>query len=133
MGRENGITRKMTKIISDRSPGADGEGDASERHELFIIMQKREKCASFLPRRHLALPPFHLSAEGKPEKYVMIGKEMCQRTEIRPIDGETPAKLEYVIKFVGNFPPLFRIYISSARGGWNLISEVERNRIMTML
>lgn len=88
----------------------------------------------FLPSSAPCSPsPFPPVSRGKPEKYVMIGKEMCQSTEIRPIDGETLAKLKYVIKFVGNFPPLFRIYISSAREGWNLISEVERNRIMTML
>lgn len=60
-------------IISHRT----GIGrSVSERHELFIIMQKREKYASFLPRASSPVTRWKL------EKYVMIGKEMCQSAEI---------------------------------------------------
>lgn len=67
----------------------------SERHELFIIMQKREKYASFLPRASSPVTRWKLG------KYVMIGKEMCQSGGDSPetaerggIDDENSCKIK---------------------------------------
>lgn len=61
----------------------DGEGDASERHELFIIMQKREKYATsllcFSVRSPISPAGALLSPPDQKIKSVVIGKKMCHR------------------------------------------------------
>lgn len=102
MGRENEITRKMTKIISDRSPGADGEGDASERHELFIIMQKTWKICYFLAlfsvRSPISPAGALLSPPDQKIKSVVIGKKMCHRVRANHLTAEMMKRLFEKIK-----------------------------------
>lgn len=95
---------------------------------LLLCKNVKNMLPSFLVLPHLSLHRWKL------EKYVMIGKEMCQSAGFtwncranRRRRGNSCRIIKYVIKFVINFPPP-RIYISSEpyfRSG--------ANRIMMML